>query len=361
MNAPATIKTSSPVTVDTVAAQLRPLTRQIDEDGGYPAEIMRKLGEAGAYRHHADGAGLSNAVNDMIDVAAICGTTGFSMWCQDALVWYLANSKNQDARSRYLADAANGRLLGGTGLSNPMKALAGIETLALTGTPCDGGYRVRGRLPFVSNVQDGHVFAGIFQLQEQPDRLVMAIFRAGTENVTLARNAHFIGLEGSATYSVLIRDAFVPAADVLSDDARSFVAEIRSGFVLLQTGFGMGVARGAARSMREDSVGRRPSAHLPLGPDQIDARCETLLERVRSLAQNHQSTGHSLFLDVLRLRLDVSWLALEAAQSAMLQFGARGYLVNSEPARRLREAQFVAIVTPSVKHITSELAKHHLA
>jgi hypothetical protein len=41
----------------------------------------------------------------------------------------------------------------------------------------------------------------------------------------------------------------------------------------------------------------------------------------------------------------------------MLQFGARGYLAGSEPARHLREAQFVAIVTPSVKHILAELAK----
>jgi hypothetical protein len=157
---------------------------------------------------------------------------------------------------------------------------------------------------------------------------------------------------------VLIRDTFVPHADVLSDDARSFVAKIRNGFVLLQTGFGIGVALGAARSMREDPVGRRLAVHLPLGPEQIDARCDALLQRVNSLASIHQSTDHSLFLDVLRLRLDVSWLALEAAQSAMLQFGARGYLVNSEPARRLREAQFVAVVTPSVKHITAELAKY---
>jgi alkylation response protein AidB-like acyl-CoA dehydrogenase len=234
--------------------------------------------------------------------------------------------------------------------------LAGIEPLALTGTPCDGGYRVRGRLPFVSNVESGHLFAGIFQVHDQ-DRLAMAVFRAGAENVALAQNAHFIGLEGSATCSVLIRDAFVPHADVLADDARSFVARIRNGFVLLQTGFGLGVARGAAHSMREDSVGRRLGEHLPLGPDQIDERCEGLLQRVCSLAQNHQATERSYFLDVLRLRLDVSWLALEAAQSAMLQFGARGYLIHSEPARRLREAQFVAIVTPSVKHITAELAK----
>jgi alkylation response protein AidB-like acyl-CoA dehydrogenase len=60
---------------------------------------------------------------------------------------------------------------------------------------------------------------------------------------------------------------------------------------------------------------------------------------------------------VLRTRLDLSQLALDAAQSAMLQFGARGYVEGSEPFRRLREAQFVAIVTPSVKHILTELAR----
>ena len=50
-------------------------------------------------------------------------------------------------------------------------------------------------------------------------------------------------------------------------------------------------------------------------------------------------------------------LALEAAQAGMLQLGARGYLEGAEAFRRLREAQFVAIVTPSVKHITTELAR----
>ncbi|MBO0217215.1 acyl-CoA/acyl-ACP dehydrogenase, partial [Vibrio sp. Vb2880] len=68
-------------------------------------------------------------------------------------------------------------------------------------------------------------------------------------------------------------------------------------------------------------------------------------------------TDRATFLETLRLRLAVSWLALEAAQAAMLQFGARGYLEGSEPSRRLREAQFVGIVTPSTKHITTELAR----
>jgi alkylation response protein AidB-like acyl-CoA dehydrogenase len=342
-----------------IAAELRPLVRRIDEEGFYPADVMRSLGEAGAYGHHAGGPSngdLYGSIAAMAEVGATCVSTGFCMWCQDALVWYLASSANQAAQQRHLAAAASGRLLGGTGLSNPMKALAGFEPLALKGVRTDGGYRVTGRLPFVSNLGEGHRFAGIFRVDGAPERLVMAVFQAGHDNVGLAQNAHFIGLEGTATYSVLIRDSFVSDDDVLSEDATAFLPLIRKGFVLLQCGFGIGSARGAANLMRTDSTGRRLAAHLPIQPDAIDARCDALMARIETLCAEPQETDRAKFLEVLQARLDVSWLALEAAQAAMLQFGARGYLIGSEAARRLREAQFVAIVTPSIKHITTELA-----
>ncbi|HWK96731.1 MAG TPA: acyl-CoA dehydrogenase family protein [Pseudolabrys sp.] len=345
---------------DIVARDLRPLVRQIDEDGLYPEAVLRGLGAAGAFAHHTSGeagAGLLGAIDAMTEVSAACITTGFCMWCQDALGWYLAQADNPAPRERYLASVAAGAQLGGTGLSNAMKAFSGIEPLALKGRKVAGGYRVTGRLPFVSNVENGHLFAAVFALEDEPDRRVMAVFRAGSENVALAQNAHFVALEGSATVTVMIRDAFVADDDVLSHDAGKFIPRIRKGFVLLQAGMGLGAARGAAASMRADSTGRRLAEHLPLGPDEIDARADRLHARVRALAQDPQPTDRAGFLDVLKARLDVSYLALEAAQAAVLQAGARGYLHGAESARRQRETQFVAIVTPSVKHILTELAK----
>lgn len=347
---------------DIVARDLRPLVRRIDEEGLYPEAVLRGLGAAGAFAHHADvagdrGAGLVGAIDAMAAVSASCITTGFCMWCQDALTWYLTQADNPAPRGRYLADVASGKQLGGTGLSNAMKAFSGIEPLALKGRKVAGGYRVTGRLPFVSNVQDGHLFAAVFTLESEQDQRVMAVFRAGNEEVALAQNAHFVALEGSATVSVLIRDAFVDDDDVLSHDAAKFIPRIRKGFVLLQAGMGLGAARGAAASMRTDGPGRRLAAHLPLGPDEIDARTDRLAEQVRALAADPQPTDRAAFLEILKARLEISWLALEAAQSAVLQAGARGYLAGAEAARRLREAQFVAIVTPSVKHILAELAK----
>lgn len=357
---------SAPSLAAIVTGELRPLVRRIDEEGHYPTDVLRRLGEAGAFAHHtsAHGAGppgLDAAITAMTEVGAVCLSTAFCVWCQDALAWYLDRADNPAPRARYLDAVARAQVLGGTGLSNPMKAFSGIEPLALKGRPAPGGYRVTGRLTFVSNVEDGHLFAGIFALQDPPDdqpgRRVMAVFRAGGEGVTLARNARFVALEGTATHSVLIRDAFVPFEDVLAEDAGQFVPRIRNGFVLLQAGMGLGAARGAARLMREDGAGLRLARHLPLGPQAIEDRIDALTTRLSAHVQTVEDPDRSTFLEVLRTRLDITWLALEATQAAALQFGARGYLAGAEAARRLREAQFVAIITPSVKHITTELAR----
>ncbi|WP_437871065.1 acyl-CoA dehydrogenase family protein [Methylorubrum extorquens] len=338
-----------------VREALRPRLGAIDA-GEYPADILRALGAAGAYGHHADGtaAGLLAAIDAMTEAGQACLSTAFCMWCQDALVWYLAQGDEAGPRC-HLAAIASGAALGGTGLSNPIKAFSGIEPLALQGERAGDGYRVRGRLPWVSNLGPGQRFAGILSL---PDgRRVMGLFEAGADSVSIAANARFIALEGTGTYTVMIRDALLSDEDVITQDAAAFVPRIRNGFVLLQTGMGLGLARGVAALMRADARGRANAAFLPLGPDAIEARADALRARVAAAAQAHAETDRATFLETLRLRLDVSWLALEAAQAAMLQAGARGYLEGAETFRRLREAQFVAIVTPSVKHITMELAR----
>lgn len=339
-----------------IAADLRRLAPVIDAEGHYPEDVLRALGRAGAFAHHVghDGAdGLMAAIDDITAIGAACLSTAFCTWCQDALGWYLARTSNEDARARHLPSVAAGRRLGGTGLSNPMKAFSGIEPLALSGRRVAGGYRVSGRLPWVSNLGTEHLFASIFASED--GRRVMALFDCGRPEIHLAANARFIALEGTRTFTVLIRDLFVADADILAEDATTFVPKIRQGFVLLQLGMALGIAEGAARCTDEDAPARRAAAHLSLGPEAIRARARALRQRAMERGHEACDPGRPAFLETLKLRLDASWLALEAAQSSALQAGARGYLQGSEVARRQREAQFVAIVTPSVKHILKEL------
>ena len=64
--------------------------------------------------------------------------------------------RQSDARGERFGDGRNAAgCLGGTGLSNPMKSFFGIEKLKLKGRKVDGGYVVRGALPWVSNLGAG--------------------------------------------------------------------------------------------------------------------------------------------------------------------------------------------------------------
>lgn len=341
---------------DVVAQSIRPILNDIDAKGLYPEQALRSLGRAGAFAHHVGEApgGLPAAIAAMAEVGETCVSSAFCMWCQDALAWYLDRSPNRALAARLLFDVSSGRRLGGTGLSNPMKSFSGIEPLALKGERVAGGWRVSGRLPWVSNLGDNHLFASIFATAE--GQRVMAVFDCAATGVKLAQNAHFIALEGTRTFTVLLRDVFIADADVIADDATAFVPTIRQGFVLLQLGMAIGAARGAARAMEEDASGRPQAAWLPHTPSSIFDRAESIRARASELASNATDPSRSAFLEVLQLRLDASMLALDATQALSLQLGARGYLAGSNADRRRREGLFVAIVTPSVKHITKELA-----
>ena len=60
---------------------------------------------------------------------------------------------------------------------------------------------------------------------------------------------------------------------------------------------------------------------------------------------------------MIETRLAAGDATVAAAHAAMLHQGARGYVSNGAAQRRLREAYFVAIVTPATKQLRKMLAE----
>lgn len=54
-------------------------------------------------------------------------------WCHQVCGLYLDQSDNTALKQRYLTNHTLGMTFGGTALSNPMKAFAGIESMILRG------------------------------------------------------------------------------------------------------------------------------------------------------------------------------------------------------------------------------------
>ena len=345
--------------VETVIA---PDVDRIDRDGIYPDAGLRALGRAGAYSRHLAAhtalpqRSLSAAIADMAAVGETCMSTAFCVWCQDTCGWYLEHTPNAALRDQLQAGIASGAVMGGTGLSNPVKALSGIEPFRLRGSRVEGGWIVTGVLPWISNLGDGHWFGSIFQVADQPGHRVMAMFQCGANGVALKQNAHFVALEGTGTYGVLFRRAFVADAHVLADPIEDVLPRIRPGFVLLQTGMGFGVIAGAVAGMRRDDVTQGASnRYLPMGADDFEEEAAALQARVDTLA-DHPGEGRDYLRAVLEARLAVSELTLAATQAGVLHGGSRGYLEGAAVARRQREGNFVAIITPSIRQLRQEIA-----
>lgn len=347
---------------DIARAELAPLASAIDQEALYPAHILRAFGAAGAYGSHLPDAAtgtadLGAAIAAMSIASEHCLSTSFCMWCQSALAWYIATSDNGALRQRYLAAVASGSILGGTGLSNPVKALTGVERFRLRGQKVDGGYVVRGALPWVSNLEADHVFATAFEVDGEPDRHVMAVIACNSPGVKLVEAASFVALDATRTFSVQLRDVFVPAEDVLADRAASYIKDIRAGFILLQAGMALGLIRSCIDVMRQErgSLGH-VNRYVACQPEDVEAALMAVDGEVRQLAATPFDPQRDYYRRVLEARLRLGELSVEAAHFAMLHQGARGYVTSGFAQRRLREAYFVAIVTPATKHLRKMLA-----
>ena len=342
-----------------------PVTAQAEsvDRGFYPEEVLRQLGEVGAFRAHLaglpGGPDYVTAIEALAEVSKACASTGFVYWCQLAATLFAERTPNAEVFHDTLLELATGEALGGTGISNAMKSIGGLEENSLKARPDGDGFIVDGLLPWVSNLGPDHYF-GAMAVVDTPQGPKEVMFLANGEDpgVSFSRCPTFSGLEGTATLSVSFRGYRVPARNVLAYPARPFVGHICSAFVLLQCGVGWGIIQGAIDSIRE-VAGQQNGVNdfLDDQPDALQAELDAIVARVASLAGELFQGRKDLFIDVLTVRAEAAVLALRATQAALLHQGARGYLMNSPVQRRVREAQFVAIVTPAIKHIRKEIER----
>ena len=344
--------------------ELAPLAEDIDRHGVYPKGILASLGRAGAFAAHlrGDASDYGAAIEAIAAVSRVCGSTGFLMWCHDVCGVYMEQSGNPALAGTWLADHAAARVIGGTGMSNPMKTFAGIEPMLLRARRDGDDLVVNGALPWVSNLGKDHHFGAVAALEGSDSRSApheaMFIARCDAPGIELRRCPVFSAMEGTNTFSVAFTDHRVTPDMLVADPVRPFVGRIRAAFILLQCGMGLGVAQGAIDSMW---AVERPLGHvnefLDDRPDALQDELDALSERTIRLARTPFGSDTEFVIDVLDARAHASEIALRAAQSALLHAGARGYLMTSQVQRRVRESHFVAIVTPAIKHLRKEIAR----
>lgn len=332
--------------IESTLALLKPLRAQI-HSGMYPGEILRKLGENGFYSAFMRGgiSGLAEMTMNIAKVSKVCGNTGFCVWAQASLIWYLLNSCNpQPSQKELFAKLSNGEILGGTGLSNPLKAFAGLEKIRLKARYVENGIIINGTLSWVSNLQVGHYFAVIAQIEDSTfcaQNCVFALIHCN-EALKLKPTPPFSAYEGSGTFATIFKDYFVSEENILSNAASDILPKITAGFVLMQCGMGLGLGECAIKEIAKSYLQKEYLQSL-------QSRLQSLREQILYLADKIHDTDA---LDsVLRVKFDLIPLVNELANLCVMHCGANGYLHGAAASKLLIESAFFSIVSPSNGHI----------
>lgn len=344
-----------------IQQSLVPLVEDIDQKGVYPREFMHQLGALGGFASaiSTDNGGLGYSLTEQIAVtsavAETCGSTAFVVWCQSVSAYYLQRSPNNGVQQRFLTKVAKGELLCGTGMSNAVKHLAGIERIHLQAKRAGDGYEIKGVLPWVSNLQHGNLIIAAAQVEDEG--YVMFAAPLDLENLELHNCPDFSGMQGTATYNVRFHGVRLDNDNVLAhpEQFEQYIASIKPGFVLSQIGMGSGIIKTSIHSIEQTN---KTHSHVN---QFLDDQGEDLQQQLDSLfveAQRLVPLIHNdsvNILEVLKARAAASELSLKAVNSEALHTGAKGYLMRHGAQRRLREALFVAIVTPALKHLRKEI------
>lgn len=338
--------------VDIIHSQLTPFVKKIDQEAFYAKHYLRILGEEGFFRteNNREAESILKRVGIVEETAKVCMTTAFCVWCHLAVMTYIENCSNALLKKRILPRLESGELIAGTGLSNPLKTFSKLEKIHLHAKKTDGGYRINGALPAVSNIGPDQAFAAIARLD---GKYLMFFVPCSARGLSLKERKSYFGMNGSATYACKFNDVFVPEADVIARDAESFVQSIRTVFVAYQIPLGFGVTASSIGTIEKISnKEKRINKYIGTQAADLIARYDIIR---KSLIK--QTRGKcDCWDEIVKLRLDTVYLTLDATQTAMIHSGGAGYLKTSLVARKLREAYFLVNLTPTVKHL--EKMKH---
>jgi len=287
-------------------------------------------------------------------VAGECLSTAFSLWAHRMVIEYLRQTASP-AAPEWVTDLVAARRVGSIAMATALQELAGLGNVPTIARPDEsGGYTVSGRIAWASNVGPGTLVlfpARVANEASDPDlgERVLLVATVGDEGFTTRAVEDLLALGSTQSSMLVFENVVVPAEHVVASSLDAARAQ-RGTHLLLQTSFCLGLAD---RSLLEASGKTEgPNRVLAAEFEHLSARRDALSERLDALAADPTEPQRG---DITLLRYEAARLATAASRLEVTLTGGRGYVTTSDANRRLREAAFLPVQSPSEVHLLWEL------
>lgn len=334
---------------------------QIDKESGDLADqLLERIAAEGVFGiavpeiYGGQGGSKTEVVEFLSELARHSLTASFISWGHRTFIETLLASSNDVLKKSWLPDLLTGKLAAGTALSNATKYLSKIEELNVTLAEQDGKYYLRGRLPWVTNLRSDR-FAAVFaaQFEDSSKEPIVLAIPSGAAGLSRSADLEFAALQGSNTAALSFDNVLLDDSWILSDDAKSFLAQTRPEFLGYQFGLAFGLAE---RSL--DEVAQSLSSNRSVLKQEYDETKDKLTAVRQSLFKGLEA--EEVFIDnprqLFQLRIDIVDIVAASLLLELQASGGRGYLKGSASGfiRRWNEGAFLPIVSPSavqLRHI----------
>ena len=327
---------------------------EVDTNERSPFETLRELGKEGLLTLGREGEHNSSSLLPQVavafDLATECASTAFSLWAHRSTIAFF------DAVGRELpAGLAEGTVSGTTAMAAAYKENSGLAPIPVHAEIVEGGLRLNGVIAWASNLYPNGVIVLPVAVDNAPEgesnRYIVSVNR-NVEGLDVRYQTSLLALNSTQSGTLKFQDVFVPEADILTRDFAGFLGAVTAPFLLVQSSFclGLGAASLAqAAPHAEDAFG--------VFRAEYDALLEEY-ERLRAeLTRLASAPAEAEVIDLLALRLNVSHFATAATHYELQVVGGSGYAQSSATARRVREALFLPVQSPTEGHLRYELLR----
>jgi alkylation response protein AidB-like acyl-CoA dehydrogenase len=318
-------------------ADRRPVLQELAGDG------LLDLGLPGSNGTYLD------QVRILAELAGACMTTAFSAWAHRMTVEYLVRHGG-DGVAGFTADVRNGVRPGSTAMAATFRAATGQDELTVTLSIDDGGdLRANGFISWASNLYDNAVV--VTGMLHDGVRKIVA-FEIEQDGVEVLPAEGLLALDASKSGAVRLENVLISESNIFEVEFMDFVKSVRPVFLTFQSAFCVGLAAASLSSIHELS-GVGVSLAGPLADRRADlARISNEVEQVALWLDTRDT---EIPFHIVRVRLDAAHLATAATQLELAIRGGQAYGAKSPTARRVREALFLPVQSPTEAQLQWEL------
>lgn len=280
-------------------------------------------------------------------VAASCMSSAFALWAQVMVITYLDRAESAELRT--LASLLrDGTLAGSTAMAGAFQDADGFRPLDITYRRDGDDLIIDGVIRWASNLRPDGFIMVLGARDADGNRVIVAV-PSDADGLAVRPFLDLLALGGTASSSLELSGVRVPSSWIVTESFDTFVDSVRPTFLLLQSAFCLGLVDAALASV---------ATNIDRAYDGFRDEYVALSSELDELSRRHSHLLESTPAkrDLIEIRLGGAALAQAAVALESRVVGGAGYLANSPTARRLREAAFLPIQSPTEGHLRWQLA-----